>query len=72
MAVAAALNLTTITVGKWRSRFAVDRLAGLDDQPRPGRHKPDLVLDAAERARLTRWARRSRTAQLLALRAKII
>jgi transposase len=72
VAVATALNLTTITVGKWRSRFALDRLAGLDDQPRPGRAKPDLVLDDAERAQLTRWARRSKTAQFLALRAKIV
>jgi transposase len=71
-AVANALNLTGMTVGKWRSRFAVDRLAGLDDQPRPGRHKPDLVLDDAERAQLTRWARRAKTAQFLALRARIV
>ncbi|MFF0148876.1 helix-turn-helix domain-containing protein [Amycolatopsis sulphurea] len=28
-AVAAGLGLTTMTVGKWRSRFAADRLAGL-------------------------------------------
>jgi transposase len=71
-AVAAGLDLTTMTVGKWRSRFAVDRLAGLGDQPRPGRHKPDLVLDDVERAQLTRWARRAKTAQFLALRAKIV
>jgi transposase len=71
-AVATSLDLTTMTVGKWRSRFAVDRLAGLDDQPRPGRHKPDLVLDDAERAQLTRWARRAKTAQFLAQRAKIV
>jgi transposase len=71
-AVAAGLDLTTMTVGKWRSRFAVDRLAGLGDQPRPGRHKPDLVLDDVERAQLTRWSRRAKTAQFLALRAKIV
>jgi transposase len=71
-AVATALHLTAMTVGKWRSRFAVDRLAGLDDQPRPGRHKPDLVLDDAERAQLSRWARRAKTAQFLALRARIV
>lgn len=69
-AVAAELNLTTVTVGKWRSRFAVDRLAGLADQPRSGRHKAELVLTEDERARLTRWARRAKTAQFLALRAK--
>jgi transposase len=71
-AVAAMVNVTTMTVGKWRARFAVDRLAGLDDQPRPGRHKPDLVLDDAERTQLTRWARRAKTAQFLAQRAKIV
>jgi transposase len=71
-AVAAELNLTTVTVGKWRSRFAVDRLAGLADQPRPGRHKAELVLTEDERAQLTRWARRAKTAQFLALRAKIV
>jgi hypothetical protein len=36
-AVAAGLGLTTTTVGKWRSRFPAGRLAGLADQPRPGR-----------------------------------
>ena len=38
-----------MTVGKWRSRFATDRLTGLTDRPRPGRQKPDLVLSEAER-----------------------
>ena len=71
-AVAEQMNLTTMTVGKWRSRFAVDRLAGLSDQPRPGRHKPELVLTEDERVQLTRWARRAKTAQFLALRAKIV
>ncbi|MBP2326689.1 transposase [Kibdelosporangium banguiense] len=71
-AVAAGLGLTTMTVGKWRSRFAADRLAGLADQPRPGRQKPDLVLSEAEHAQLTRWARRAKTTQSLAMRAKIV
>ena len=71
-AVAAELNVTAMTVGKWRSRFAVDRLAGLVDQPRPGRQKPELVLSEQEREQLTRWARRAKTAQFLALRAKIV
>ncbi len=70
--VATTLNLTTVTVGKWRSRFLSDRLAGLNDQARPGRHKPELVLDEAERAQLTRWVRQRKTAQFLALRAKIV
>lgn len=34
--VAAALGLTTQTVGKWRQRFIEKRLDGLLDEPRPG------------------------------------
>lgn len=37
-----------------------------------GRPKADLVLDEAERKQLTQWARRAKTAQFLALRAKIV
>ncbi|WAZ26981.1 IS630 family transposase [Streptomyces cinnabarinus] len=42
------------------------------DEPRPGRRKSELVLSDEERAQLTRWARRAKTAQFLALRARIV
>src|SRR5689334_21980915 len=70
--VAADFGVSTETVRKWRSRFVARRMAGLVDEPRPGRRKPELVLVEAERAELTRWARRAKTAQFLALRAKIV
>ena len=34
--VADALGVCGATVGKWRKRFVVDRIAGLLDEPRPG------------------------------------
>jgi transposase len=61
-----------MTVTKWRSRFAEHRLGGLADQPRPGRPKTDVVLTEVERAELQRWARRAKTAQYLAMRARIV
>jgi transposase len=71
-AVAAEFGVRSTTVAKWRGRFAVRRLAGLADESRSGRRKAELVLTGAERAELTRWARRAKTAQFLALRAKIV
>src|ERR1700727_2472996 len=70
--VAEVLGVTPGTVGKWRARFAESGLAGLDDSPRPGRPKAALELTAAERAQLERWARRAKSAQALALRARIV
>src|ERR1039457_5438138 len=46
--------------------------AGLQDAGRIGRPKAGLVLSEAERDQLLRWARRAKTAQYLALRAKIV
>ncbi len=70
--VAEDLGLSAETVRKWRARFAEHGLDGLADGARPGRPKAGLVLTDAERDRLSRWARRAKTSQALALRAKIV
>lgn len=64
--------MSRVTVVAWRDRFAQWRLAGLEDEPRAGRAKAELVLSDDERAQLTRWARRAKTAQYLAMRARIV
>jgi transposase len=69
---AQALGVAVKSVSKWRRQFAADRLAGLEDAAPVGRPKAVLVLEEAERAQLVRWARRAKTAQFLALRAKIV
>src|SRR5438477_1331589 len=69
---AQALEVAVKSVSKWRRRFADQRLAGLDDDAPIGRPKAELVLSETERAQLARWARRAKTAQYLALRAKIV
>ena len=66
------LEVAVKSVSKWRRRFAEQRLAGLEDDAPVGRPKADLVLSGAERAQLTRWARRAKTAQYLAMRAKVV
>src|SRR4051794_11788361 len=71
-AAAQRFSVSVATVRAWRSRFAGRRLAGLEDEPRAGRPKADLVVSEAERAELTRWARRAKTAQYLAMRARIV
>jgi len=42
--IAQALGISRGMVGKWRNRFAADRLDGLLDEPRPGR--PRTIADA--------------------------
>src|SRR5439155_26758796 len=71
-AAAEALGVAVKSVSKWRRQFADQRLAGLEDAAPVGRRKTELVLAGAERAQLVRWARRGKTAQYLALRAKIV
>ena len=71
-AAAQVLGVAVKSVSKWRRQFAAQRLAGLEDAAPVGRRKAELVLDEAERAQLIRWARRARTAQYLAMRAKIV
>ncbi len=72
-AVAAqTLGVAVKSVSKWRRQFAADRLAGLENAGPVGRRSAELVLSEAERAQLARWARRGKTAQYLALRARIV
>ena len=70
--VAAELGLSVERVRRWRRRFTELGPGGLSDSPRPGRRKAGLVLNDAEREQLQRWARRARTSQVLALRARIV
>ena len=49
--VAAKLGVCQVTVSKWRRRFAVHRVAGLRDEPRPG--APRTVDDARIEAVVT-------------------
>ena len=71
-AAARELGVAVRSVSKWRRKFAAGRLAGLEDDAPVGHPKAELVLAEAERAQLIRWASRAKTAQYLALRAKIV
>ena len=50
--VAAKYQVCLPTVGKWRRRFAQERLAGLADAPRPG--QPQKITDAKVKEVVTR------------------
>jgi transposase-like protein/transposase/transcriptional regulator with XRE-family HTH domain len=70
--VAGQLGLSRMKVRKWRRRFAEAGLGGLAGHDRPGRPVAGLALTGAERDQLVRWARRAKSTQALALRAKIV
>jgi transposase len=70
--VAEVLGIAPKTAGQWRRRFAESGLEGLEERPRPGRPKAGLELTAAERAQLEQWARRAKSAQALAQRARVV
>jgi transposase len=72
-AIAQRFGITRTTAGKWRRRFAAERLDGLLDEPRPGR--PRTVADSQVEAVITRtlestpkdathWSTRSLAAEL--------
>ena len=70
--VADAVGVSLRTVGRLRAQFAARGLADLEDAGPVGRSKAAVVLIADEHAQLQRWARRTKTAQYLALRSKIV
>jgi transposase len=68
LAIAERLGVTRVTVGLWRKRFAVKRLEGLIDEPRPGAPRKigddkiaEVVTTTLEKlpATATHWSTRS-------------
>jgi transposase len=70
--VARDLGTAVVTVRRWRAAFARGGLDALLDAPRDGRPKAELTVTRQERAALERWARRAKSAQVLAMRSKIV
>lgn len=72
--IAARLGFNQVTVGKWRNRFAVKRLDGLLDEPRPGQPRKitDEIVEQVIVATLeepppdgsTQWSTRSMAAKV--------
>jgi transposase len=69
---ARTLGVALKSVSKFRRQFADWGLEGLENAGPVGRPQQELVLTAGERERLTVLARRAKTAQYLAMRAKIV
>jgi transposase len=70
--VARDLGMSVATVRRWRTAFAREGLDALLDAPRDGRPKAESAVTDVERAALERWARRSTSAQVLAMRSRIV
>ena len=70
--VAERLGTIPPTVRRWRARYEAEGVSGLQDAPRSGGPKAELIVTNQQRAELERLARRARTNRHLALRAKII
>ncbi|GAA2899763.1 hypothetical protein GCM10020220_106580 [Nonomuraea rubra] len=70
--VARDLGLAESTARRRRAAFARGGLEALADEVRTGWPKVEPTVSEAERAVLQRWARRAKSAQVLAMRAKIV
>ena len=71
VSVASETGLTGLTVGKWRSRFLVNRLKDFE-QERRGRPVGPLVLSPDEQMILERLSRSPESASALVRRARVI
>lgn len=71
VSVASETGLTGLTVGKWRSRFLVNRLKDFEPERR-GRPIAPLVLSPDEQMTLERWSRSPESPSALARRARVI
>lgn len=70
--VAEKLGTGVARVLRWRKRFENDGVKALQDLPRSGGPKAELVVTEQQRTELERFARRGRTNGSIAVRAKIV